>query len=67
MSNLRDQYKREFNNWILAVAQTVHGIQFDNKATLEEKLKALDVMHKQIAAAKRTLIFISNTQPPRDL
>lgn len=67
MSNLRDQYRRELNNWLIAVAQTVHGIQYDQKATLKDKLKALDLIHKQIAAAKRALVFLDNTQPPRDL
>jgi len=67
VSNVRDQYKREFHNWIFAVSQTVQALQHDQKATLEQKLKALDTLHKQLAAAKRTLIFIYNTQPPRDL
>jgi len=67
MSNIRDQYKREFNNWLFAVSQTVAGIQHDQKATLEQKLKALELIHTQLTKAKRAVIFLINTQPPKDL
>jgi hypothetical protein len=67
MSNIRDQYKREFNNWLFAVSQTVAGIQQDQKATLEQKLKALELIHTQLIRAKRAMIFLINTQPPKDL
>jgi hypothetical protein len=67
MSNIRDQYKRELNNWLFAVSQTIAGIQHDQKATIDEKLKALDLIHMQLVKAKRAMIFLKNTQAPRDL
>jgi hypothetical protein len=67
MSDIRDQYKRELNNWLFAVSQTISAVQFDQKATFEQKLKALETIHEQLAKAKRAIIFLINTAPPRDL
>ena len=57
---LEQQYRRQLNNWLVAVAQTVRSIQFDRSATYEQKLKELDVLHKQIADAKRAVIYLMN-------
>lgn len=62
MSNIRDQYKRELHNWLFAVSQTIAGIQHDQKATIDEKLKALDLIHTQLVRAKRAMIFLKNTE-----
>lgn len=67
MSNIRDQYKRELNNWLFAVSQTISAVQHDQKATFEQKLTALNTVHEQLSKAKRAIIFLINTAPPRDL
>jgi hypothetical protein len=58
--SLEQQYRRQLNNWLFNVAQTVNSVQFDKNATYEEKLKALDLLQRQIAEAKRAVIFLIN-------
>jgi len=56
---LEQQYKRSLHNWIAHVQQTLHAVQHGN-ASYEEKLKALDLIQKQLADAKRAVIFLMN-------
>lgn len=58
---LEQQYKRQLNNWLVAVAQTIHSVQF-GQSTYEDKLKALDVIQKQLADAKRAVMFLMNRE-----
>ena len=61
MTDKERQYRRELQNWLVTVKQTVDAVQRDQLAPLDEKIKALDLIHTQIANVKRALIFLKNT------